>query len=144
MEIGQPSGIKYPLIHNSIKNREDVPVLNDCNKKNTIAQIDKVQRSEHSDNIGTINDVVKNTHTKQTNKNNEEVTSRYDNVKSFPIDPRDVHSNYLKLISGTSLEEDHDGEQVYISKHGQPAESSYDDDGSSEDFDYEDEMTMEE
>ncbi|KAM3322782.1 hypothetical protein P3S67_003933 [Capsicum chacoense] len=38
MEIGQSSGIKEPLIHNCMKNREDVPVLNDCNKKNTTAQ----------------------------------------------------------------------------------------------------------
>ncbi|MCD7471690.1 hypothetical protein HAX54_012305, partial [Datura stramonium] len=42
--------------------------------------------------------------------------------------PGDAHTNYLKLISGTSLEEDH----------------CYEDDGSSEDGDYEDEMTTEE
>ncbi|MCD7463773.1 hypothetical protein HAX54_051353 [Datura stramonium] len=64
------------------------------------------------------------------------------NHYEYHIDPREVQNNYLKLISGTSLEEDNDSDGVCTGLNSHQPESSDDNDGdeeeSSEDYDYED------
>ncbi|MCD7471375.1 hypothetical protein HAX54_011781 [Datura stramonium] len=70
---------------------------------------------------------------KNPNKDNEEDLESRNNDQphttntTLPNDPGDGNSNFLKLISGTSLEEDHDDDNICIKKHGHEFESSIDD-----------------
>lgn len=51
------------------------------------------------------------------------------------IDPGEAQENYLKLISGTSLEKDHTKEEDYHFKPGEQSESLAGDDNSLDDMD---------
>ncbi|KAK4368611.1 hypothetical protein RND71_012403 [Anisodus tanguticus] len=54
---------------------------------------------------------------------------------NFVIDPGEVHNNYLKLISGTSLEEEYlSGEDTPVNRE-YPSDSSFEEEETSEDFD---------
>lgn len=56
------------------------------------------------------------------------------------IDPGDMHNNYLKLISGTSLEDGQNVDDDFEFKPGDQSDSPGEEGNSSEDMDYEDEM----
>ncbi|PHU19741.1 Beta-galactosidase 16 [Capsicum chinense] len=140
-EKGQPNGIK-----NTLGNKGIEP--NDVNKGITNLQIINDQISRHSNQIDPYKKNDKNKHT------DDEINSRKDNdihnnsnLHKYAIELRNAHNNYLRLISGTSLEKDQANEDVFIGTHGHMSESSYEDDGaepSSEDEKYEDKISSEE
>ncbi|XP_019237051.1 PREDICTED: probable serine/threonine-protein kinase dyrk1 [Nicotiana attenuata] len=139
LEEGQPSNKKADTVHKSSEQKAS-------NKEDNITLLDNDQKSRHSFQRDFNND-------KDTTKlTDEEANSRKDteanNTKNNQlIDPGDVHNTYLKLISGTSLEEDKESEDMYITNNSHMAESSFEDDGeedSTEDGDYDDEMSTEE
>ncbi|PHT50048.1 Beta-galactosidase 16 [Capsicum baccatum] len=106
------------------------------------------QINRHSNQIDPYKKNDKNKHT------DDEINSRKDNdihnnsnLHKYAIEPRNTHHNYLRLISGTSLEEDQANEDVFMGTHGHMSESSYEDDGaepSSEDENHEYKMSSEE
>ncbi|PHT83908.1 Beta-galactosidase 16 [Capsicum annuum] len=140
-EKGQPNGIK-----NTPGNKGIEP--NDINKGITNLQIINDQISRHSNQIDPYKKNDKNKHT------DDEINSRKDNdihnnsnLHKYAIELKNAHNNYLRLISGTSLEKDQANEDVIMGTHGHLSESSYEDDGaepSSKDEKYEDEMSSEE
>ncbi|XP_060211692.1 uncharacterized protein LOC132639246 [Lycium barbarum] len=93
---------------------------------------------------------TKTTNQKDTNLNSKaqdrnQITIQSKTSETYPIDPGDAQHNYLKLISGTSLEEDQESDEIFISKQGHQSESSSEEEeeDSSEDQDYEEEMSTE-
>ncbi|XP_019266683.1 PREDICTED: uncharacterized protein LOC109244105 [Nicotiana attenuata] len=69
--------------------------------------------------------------------NSQNVEATYD------MDRGEIQSNYLKLISGTNLEEEQNSDYVYDLKHGQQSDSSSEEESSSKDMDYADEESSE-
>ncbi|KAM3361056.1 hypothetical protein P3S68_015910 [Capsicum galapagoense] len=140
-EKGQPNGIK-----NTLENKGIEP--NDVNKGITNLQIINDQISRHSNQIDPYKKNDKNKHT------DDKINSRKDNdihnnsnLYKYAIELRNAHNNYLRLISGTSLEKDQANEDVFMGTYGHMSKSSYEDDGaepSSEDEKYEDEISFEE
>ncbi|OIS98249.1 hypothetical protein A4A49_33445 [Nicotiana attenuata] len=59
------------------------------------------------------------------------------------VDDGEVQNNYLKLISGTSLEEEQNNGVEYNMENGQQSDSSYEEDEGSEEVDYSDEISSE-
>ncbi|KAF3617880.1 hypothetical protein FXO38_22677 [Capsicum annuum] len=86
-----------------------------------------------------------------TKQGEEEVNSRNYNEPhpmkdTHPIDPGDAHDNYLMLISGTNVEEDQNNGVIFTETPDHIIDSSSQDEGeegTSEDGDYEDEMSTE-
>ncbi|XP_060178312.1 protein SCD6-like [Lycium barbarum] len=117
---------------------------------------DKIQQNNTNIKVqhyNTQNMTVDSQNSYQQNTNREPTNNQDDKQTqvmkhNHPIDPGEAQNNYLKLISGTSLEEDQDNSDVYVSKQDLHSESSFEDeegdvDGSSDDRDYELEMSSE-
>ncbi|OIT34918.1 hypothetical protein A4A49_03740 [Nicotiana attenuata] len=116
------------------------------NKKDTILLLENDQNSRHSFYRNTTNDNDTNKHTEEEANSRNDIESN-NNKNNHLINLGDAHNTYLKLINSTSLEEDKDSEDMYISKHIHMKESSFEDDreeDSAEDGDYADEMCTEE
>ncbi|XP_019266147.1 PREDICTED: type-2 histone deacetylase 2-like [Nicotiana attenuata] len=119
---------------------------NTSNKEDNNTPINNDQNSRHSFQENNTNG-EKNTNLIEEEGNSRSGSEQNNNKNNHAIDPGDAHNTYLKLISGTSLEEDKESENMYISNNIQMAESSFEDDGeedSEEDGDYEDDMSIEE
>ncbi|OIT39616.1 hypothetical protein A4A49_30954 [Nicotiana attenuata] len=139
LEKGQPSNKGADTKHKSSEQKAS-------NKEDTITPLDNDQNSRHSFQRNFTND--KDT-TKYTDEeaNSRKGTESNNNKNNQLIDPGNVHNTYLKLISGTSLEEDQEREDMYIANNIHMAESSFEDDAeedSTEDGSYEDEMSTKE
>ncbi|OIT07964.1 hypothetical protein A4A49_11053 [Nicotiana attenuata] len=139
LEKSQPRSKRADTIHKPSEQKTS-------NKEDTITIIDNDQNSRHSFQRNTTNDKDTTKHTDEEANNRIGIESN-NNKNNHLIDPIDVHNTYLKLISGTSLEDDKESEDMYISNNIHMAESSFEDDGeedSANDSDYEDEMSTEE
>ncbi|XP_070014253.1 uncharacterized protein [Nicotiana sylvestris] len=119
---------------------------NTSNKEDNNNPIDNDQNSRHLFQENNTNG-ENNTNLIEEEGNNKRGPEQNNNKNNHVIDLGDAHNTYLKLISGTILEEDKESENMYISNNTQMAESSFEDDGeedNEEDGDYEDDMSIEE
>lgn len=136
MEKGEPSSKRADTIRKPSEQKS-------INKEDNITPLDNDQNSKHSFQRNTTSDKDTTKHTEEDANSRNGIESN-NNKNNHIIDPGDVHNVYLKLISGTILEEDKESEDMYISNNIHMAESSFKDDGeedSAEDGDYEDEMS---
>lgn len=102
----------------------------------------KQDMSTKSDKI----DNVKQMEVAQTSNQKEKpnVFNSQNVEATYDIDRGEIQSNYLKLISGTNLEEEQNSNYVYDLKHGQQSDSSEEEEeSSSKDMDYADEESSE-
>ncbi|KAJ8555300.1 hypothetical protein K7X08_012796 [Anisodus acutangulus] len=118
----------------------------DNNKKDASVQPNNDQASSHFFQNDNTNAKNTTSHIEQEVNNKNDIEHN-NSMNKHPIYLGDAQNNYLKLISGTTLEEEQDNKDMYTSNHDHLAESSYNDDGdedNSEDGYYKDEMSSEE